>query len=222
MSGKRRVKSPPRIVVADVPWAIKTYSDKGRGRVQKYECMSEQDLLDLHPTIKDLAGKNACMMLWSTVPHLAQAMTLLAHWGFSYKSCLVWKKPNVAYGRWSRNNGEIVLIGTRGKFEARKPLEWTTVFEGAREKRHSAKPERFQDLIDKRWPDVERIELFARRQRKGWRCIGGDLGEWITPAGIVATTPSPPIVAPPKKKPAKKRFSKGAQLDIEDAIANAK
>lgn len=239
MSGKRRVKSEPVLLLADPPWFIKTYSEKGRGRVQKYECMSERDLLDLHPTIKDLAGKNACMMMWTTAPHAEQAMALLAHWGFSFKTIMCWKKPNTGYGRWARSNGEFVLIGTRGKFPCRLPKEWTTVFEGAREKRHSAKPERLQDLIDKRWPDVKRIELFARRRRAGWECIGGDLGAWITPSGIITryeidskalielgnhsinkTGPFAP--APPEKKSRKRRFQKGAQLDIEDAVNDAK
>jgi len=40
--------------------------------------------------------------------------------------------------------------------------------------RHSQKPEFFQDMIESQ-SDKPRIELFARRSRLGWDCIGNEI-----------------------------------------------
>ncbi len=44
--------------------------------------------------------------------------------------------------------------------------------------RHSAKPEEVQDKLEQLYGPVRRLELFARRKRAGWTCIGNELGGW--------------------------------------------
>jgi len=45
--------------------------------------------------------------------------------------------------------------------------------------RHSAKPEEVQDKLEQLYGhDVRRLELFARRKRDGWTCLGNELGGW--------------------------------------------
>ena len=45
--------------------------------------------------------------------------------------------------------------------------------------KHSAKPEDLQDSLDLMFPAVEKIELFARRERQGWLCVGNQTGEML-------------------------------------------
>lgn len=52
----------------------------------------------------------------------------------------------------------------------------------ATRREHSAKPEGLQDWLD--CLPGPRCELFARRPRPGWTCIGAELGLWVTPSGI--------------------------------------
>ena len=40
---------------------------------------------------------------------------------------------------------------------------------------HSAKPDAFYELVEQ-MHEGPYLELFARRQRPGWLCIGSDLG----------------------------------------------
>src|SRR5690606_15124530 len=40
--------------------------------------------------------------------------------------------------------------------------------------KHSAKPEDLQDMLDKMFPNGNKLEMFARRQRPGWWCIGNE------------------------------------------------
>lgn len=41
--------------------------------------------------------------------------------------------------------------------------------------KHSAKPEHLQNSLEIMFPDSKKIELFARRKREGWHCIGNEV-----------------------------------------------
>ena len=48
--------------------------------------------------------------------------------------------------------------------------------------KHSAKPEHLQDSLDIMFPQGKKLELFARRVRPDWTCLGNEIcnGEDIT------------------------------------------
>jgi N6-adenosine-specific RNA methylase IME4 len=75
-------------------------------------------------------------------------------------------------GRLFRQTHEVCLIGTRGKpykylkNKSQRSVHFAPVL------KHSSKPEALQDMLDKMFPRVKKLELFARRDRKGWTCVG--------------------------------------------------
>jgi N6-adenosine-specific RNA methylase IME4 len=80
-------------------------------------------------------------------------------------------------GRLWRNCHEVALVGTRGKiYKHLKNKSQRTVHFSVNEK-HSKKPETIQDQLDLMFPDpsLKRIEVFARRIRPGWTCIGNEI-----------------------------------------------
>lgn len=173
----------PTVLIADPAWKW----TGGKSKAPKYETVSIKGLHALAPAVKELAGKDSLMLMWCTIPTLADAIALLATWGYAYKSAHVWKKPKIGTGFYSRNNVEIVLIGRRGRpgVPAMGQQE-ATIFEGAPlEKRHSSKPDWLHKWVERHYASAEKIELFARVNRFGWKCIGADLGTLVTPAGIV-------------------------------------
>ena len=75
-------------------------------------------------------------------------------------------------GRLFRQTHELCLIGTRGKiYNKLKNKSQRSIHFGPVTK-HSAKPEDLQDMLDIMFPDSNKIELFARRDRSGWKCLG--------------------------------------------------
>ena len=75
-------------------------------------------------------------------------------------------------GRLFRQTHEIALIGVRGKVygnlqnkSQRSVLLDTNL-------KHSAKPEGLQDRLDMMFPQAKKLEMFARRERLGWACVG--------------------------------------------------
>lgn len=52
--------------------------------------------------------------------------------------------------------------------------KWGDVFT-EQVKRHSQKPEHAYEMIEAMFPNVEKIELFARNTRNGWDCWGNEV-----------------------------------------------
>ena len=76
-------------------------------------------------------------------------------------------------GHTFRQTHEVCLIGTRGTGLSKviQNRSQRSVFLGPA-KKHSTKPEALQDSLDIMFPNTNKLELFARRKRKGWTCVG--------------------------------------------------
>jgi N6-adenosine-specific RNA methylase IME4 len=170
------------VVYADPPWKHKTWSEAGKEKSPEnhYPTLSHDELKAL--PVSALAADRAVLFMWTTVGHLAEAIELIGFWGFAYKSHLVWLKTYAGgearqgTGYWFRNTHELLLLGTRGDIPA--PVMGTQAESAisAPVSRHSEKPAVFHELIERYFPDVGRIELFARRQRAGWDVWGNEVG----------------------------------------------
>lgn len=79
-------------------------------------------------------------------------------------------------GRLFRQTHEICLIGTSNNliYQKLKNKSQRSVCFGENLK-HSAKPENLQDSLELMFPKAKRLELFARRHKKGWVCLGNEI-----------------------------------------------
>jgi N6-adenosine-specific RNA methylase IME4 len=79
-------------------------------------------------------------------------------------------------GRLFRQTHEICLIGTNNnkiyKMLANKSQRSVSFGENLR---HSAKPEHLQDSLEIMFPNTKKLELFARRLKIGWTCLGNEI-----------------------------------------------
>lgn len=86
-------------------------------------------------------------------------------------------------GRLFRQTHEICLIGTsnNGIYKSLANKSQRSVC-FAQNLKHSAKPETLQDSLELMFPIGDKLELFARRKRAGWTCLGNEVcnGEDIT------------------------------------------
>jgi len=75
-------------------------------------------------------------------------------------------------GRLFRQTHELVLVGVRGKIypHLANRSQRSVHFFPATE--HSTKPDSLQNMLDKMFPNGNRLEMFARRDRAGWTCVG--------------------------------------------------
>jgi N6-adenosine-specific RNA methylase IME4 len=86
-------------------------------------------------------------------------------------------------GRLFRQTHELCLIGinNNGIYKKLANKSQRSVSFGFNLK-HSAKPEHLQNSLELMFPNSNKLEMFARRQRKDWTCIGNEVcnGEDIT------------------------------------------
>jgi N6-adenosine-specific RNA methylase IME4 len=181
----RHLPTPPHagsygVIYADPPWNFKTWSDKGKGRSAEahFDCM-ELGGIEALP-VRSWAAKKAVLYLWTTVPHLAQALAVIPAWGFTYKSNFVWAKRVRGFGTgyWCRNQHELLLIGARGSKVCprfRGIEAQGSVIDGQL-REYARKPDRAREIIELYHPGVPKLEMFPRETLPGWDAWGDQVG----------------------------------------------
>jgi len=157
------------VIYADPEWLFKTYSKKGKldTSAENHYTTSELDVIKARK-VQDIAADDCAIFLWATAPMLMQIGEVMTAWGFEYKSHTVWDKERTSTGYWFRNQHELLLVGTKGNIPAPAlGTQWPSIVKAPRGK-HSAKPDIFYELIEAYYPNVPKIELNARKARKGW------------------------------------------------------
>jgi N6-adenosine-specific RNA methylase IME4 len=163
------------IIYADPPWCFKVHSEatgSSRAASKHYSVMDLADICSL--PVSDLAEPAAVLFLWTTAPFLEKAFDVLAAWGFKYSSNLVWTKDKCGTGYWCRSQHEHLLICRRGNFPAPKPSDRPLSVLHAPRQEHSRKPDEVYEIIERAYPELPKIELFARHARPGWRRWGNE------------------------------------------------
>jgi N6-adenosine-specific RNA methylase IME4 len=114
--------------------------------------------------------------MWTTSPHLDQAVELMKHWGFQYATiAFVWDKQKVNPGFYTLSQCEIVLVGKYGKIPNPRGTRNERQLLSLMREDHSKKPEEVAVRIERMFPEQKKIELFARRGRSGWDCWGNQV-----------------------------------------------
>lgn len=188
------------VIIADPPvpfevWGKRRAGIDSRSADAHYSTMTWEDLANLGPLINAVASEDACLFLWLCQPLLIETIHMVNSWGgWSYRTkAFSWCKLtpqngasfHVGMGYWTRANTEDVLLFTRGNpSRVRKdvyqllatlemsPYEVPAVL--APVSRHSQKPEEVQARVE-RLVSGPYLELFARRQRPGWTCLGNEI-----------------------------------------------
>lgn len=163
------------VIYADPEWRFEPYSrETGMDRAaDNHYPTSATEAICARP-VGEIAADDCVLFLWATVPMLPDALKVIAAWRFEYKSHAVWIKDRIGTGYWFRNAHELLLVGTRGNIPAPAlGTQWPSAVEAAVGK-HSAKPDRFYELIEEYFPNLPKIELNARRARAGWDAWGNE------------------------------------------------
>lgn len=173
-----------KCIVVDPPWQYGKWgkaSDRCllAGKSQNasaplpYSHMSIQDIAAM-PTAK-IADDNCDLYLLVTQKYLPDSFEILRRWGFKYCQTLTWCKTPRGTGQGGLfcPTTEFIILARRGRMP-KKPRIDSTWWNVKRTKKHSQKPEFFQDLIES-VSDSPRIELFARRPRPGWDVWGNEV-----------------------------------------------
>ncbi len=181
-AGKRKFST----ILADPPWQFQNRTGKmapEHKRLSRYSTMTLQDIKDL--PVEAITKKRAHLYLWVPNALLAEGMQVMEHWGFQYKSNLIWYKirkdggpDRRGVGFYFRNVTEMILFGVKGKdIRTLQPGRSQENIISSRKREHSRKPDEQYDIIEScSWGPF--IELFGRGVRDGWATWGNQAEEY--------------------------------------------
>ncbi|MDR0842225.1 MAG: S-adenosylmethionine-binding protein [Acidobacteriota bacterium] len=168
-------------ILADPPWQFQNRTGKmapEHKRLLRYPTMELQEIMEL--PVARLAAAKSHLYLWVPNALLGEGLRVMAAWGFTYKSNLVWYKTRKdggpdgrGVGFYFRNVTELVLFGVRGSMRTLQPGRTQVNLLATRKREHSRKPDEIYDLIESCSPGPY-LELFARFSREGWSQWGNE------------------------------------------------
>lgn len=162
-----------QVIYADPPWKYGFSKSNSRQIEKQYPTMSLEEIKNM--PVQDICDKNCALYLWATAPKLREALEVMEHWGFEYKTHCIWNKEIIGMGYWWRGQHELLLVGTKGKFSPPQQKDRDSSMYKEKRTRHSSKPQYYRDRINIYFPDISKIELFARQKNEGWDCWGNEV-----------------------------------------------
>ena len=174
------------IIYADPPWdyAGKTQHTagdfkEGMSAIDHYTTMTLQELKQMK--VQDIAEKDCLLFLWTSSPHLPQAIELMESWGFKYMTiAFVWDKQKLNPGYYTMSQIEICLVGKRGKIPTPRGTRNERQFLSEMRTLHSKKPDEIRNRIHRMFPTQKKLEMFAREQSTNFDVFGNQVENTIT------------------------------------------
>jgi N6-adenosine-specific RNA methylase IME4 len=116
-------------ILADPPWRFNNRTGKvapEHKRLSRYGTMSLGDIREL--PVSQITLPQSHLYLWVPNALILEGLRVMEHWGFTYKTNLVWYKirkdggpDGRGVGFYFRNVTELVLFGVRGKMRTLRP-----------------------------------------------------------------------------------------------------
>ena len=158
------------VLYADPPWRYDYSSSSNREIENQYPTMPLEDIRAL--PVPSVTTDDCILFLWTPSPKLEEAIQVLKAWGFSYRTCAIWDKQKIGMGYYFRQQHELLLVATKGAIPTPLPENRPASVVPVKREGHSEKPDEFYEIIELMYPDLPKLELFARKAREGWTVWG--------------------------------------------------
>jgi len=167
------------IIYADPPWDYDGRQQHGKKEENKsvvdhYNTMTLKQLKELK--VPSICDADCLLFLWTSSPHLPQALELMEAWGFDYKTiAFVWEKQKTNPGYYTMSQCELCLVGKKGSIPKPRGTRNEKQFISEMRGKHSEKPQEIRLRIQRMFPTQKKVELFARVASVGWAVWGNEV-----------------------------------------------
>ena len=166
------------ILYADPPWDYRGQlqhagpgSGDSGGAVRHYPTLTLRHLIAL--PVGSIAAPNSLLFMWVTSPHLDQGIELGKAWGFRWATvAFVWDKERVNPGFYTMSQCELCLVFKRGKIPQPRGARNVRQLVRSPRREHSRKPDEVRARIGAMFPELRKVELFARGAIDDWYTWG--------------------------------------------------
>ena len=176
-----------KIIYADPPWrqskgGKKSVRPNSSGEELEYKVISLDEISDIMESAQRLGEENHILFLWTIDKYLFEAEDIAKRLGYKLHARMIWNKVTGIPAAFTIRYGhEYMLYMYQGKFSPVAEKERGKIHSVFTEqvKRHSQKPEIAYDIIERLYPNVDKLELFARNKRmtliENWDVWGNEV-----------------------------------------------
>jgi N6-adenosine-specific RNA methylase IME4 len=173
-------------VLADPPWQFANRTGKMAPEHKRLSRYATLTLAEIQAIPVATACADQChLYLWVPNALLREGLDVMAAWGFTYKTNIVWHKirkdggpDGRGVGFYFRNTTELVLFGVRGQLRTRDAGRRQVNILKTRKREHSRKPDELYEIIESCSPGPY-LELFARgRCAEHWTVWGNQCEDY--------------------------------------------
>lgn len=168
------------LIYADPPWkqsrgGKKAVRASSSGMALPYSTTSIEEIEQLLKQFTEKQPDNAIMFMWTIDKYLHESEQMAKRLGYKLHARMVWNKVTGIPAAFTIRYGhEYLLYLYKGKLTPVAKDERGKIHSVFTEqvKRHSQKPDIAYEIIERLYPNLTKIELFARRKRPGWDVWG--------------------------------------------------
>ena len=172
-----------KIIYADPPWkqskgGKKNVRLKSSGKELDYKVISLEEIKQILKEKIEQTEKDSVLFLWTIDKYLFEAQKIAEELGYKLHARMIWNKvTGIPCAFTVRYGHEYLLYMYKGKLlkiAEKERGKIHTVFK-EQVKKHSQKPEIAYEIIEKLYPNTNKLELFARNKREGWDAWGDEI-----------------------------------------------
>lgn len=171
------------LIYTDPPWkqakgGKKSVRKNSSGSELDYPtCSLEEIKRHLEQTVS-LTEENSILFIWTIDKYLFEAQQMAEDLGYKLHARMIWNKVTGIPAAFTIRYGhEYLLYMYKGKFtpvalEERGKIH--SVFT-EKVKRYSEKPQIAYEIIERLYPNLDKLEMYARKERDNWDCWGNEV-----------------------------------------------
>jgi N6-adenosine-specific RNA methylase IME4 len=171
------------VILSDPAWkqskgGKKKVRPKSSGEELEYPTITLDDIKEIQKKARNLGNENHVCFLWTIDKYLHESEQMMYDLGYKLHARMIWNKVTGIPAAFTVRYGhEYLLYFYFGKLipvakDERGKIH--TVFT-EQVKQHSRKPEISYQIIERLYPNFDKLELFARREREGWDVWGNEV-----------------------------------------------
>ena len=172
-----------KIFYVDPPWrqskgGKKNVRPNSSGEKLDYQVISLDEIKQIMKDKLSQGEENNVLFLWTIDKYLFEAQKIAEELGYKLHARMIWNKvTGIPCAFTIRYGHEYLLYMYKGKLlkvadEERGKIH--TVFK-EQVKRHSQQPGEAYRIIERLYPNTNKLELFARNRRDGWNSWGNEV-----------------------------------------------
>lgn len=177
------IKETYGLIYADPPWkqskgGKKSVRENSSEKPLDYPTCSLDEIKEHLRLATESTTENSILFLWTIDKYLFEAQQIAESLGYKLHARMIWDKVTGIPAAFTVRYGhEYLLYMYKGKLTPVAKDERGKIHTVFRERvtKHSKKPDIAYEIIERLYPDLKKLEMYARETRDGWDSFGNEV-----------------------------------------------